>query len=222
MISRYKWYEARIPGTIHDFLEKIERHAFTSKTANGFIVNEERLGFRYIWQATLSAQRLNEDGATERQEITTINSQEIAIVSGNKILFRMENPARSTRELMNALESIIGFGFSCQQIIIKDKDIQESLAKIDNKKLNSLKVSGALLESKALARIELASKEGLDTENIKILSMSEFIVDAASYEVTYRGVKGQIGFSKAGTCKISGQLTGFLLGQIEQVLMTNK
>lgn len=219
MISRYKWYEIRLPGAVSDFLRKIRLHSYSPVTSSGFIVNEADLKFRYVWQSTISAASLDEDGNAEYQEIATINFQDITIIEGKRIVFRAENPVRSIRELMNALEQIAGFGFSCQQIIIENEDIQAALAEIENKRLNSLKVSGSIVKAKALARIELASKEGLEPSNIEILNFGDFMVDAASYEVTYKGVKGQVGFSKAGICKISGPLTGFLLRNIEQVIL---
>lgn len=219
MISRYKWYEVRLPGTVSDFLKKIGTHNYTPDKTTGFIVDETQTSFRYIWQSTISAQRLDNYGNAENQDIVTINSQDISIIGSARIVFRVENPARSIRELMNSLERIVGFGFSCQQITIKEEDILAALEPVENKKLNSLKVSGAIVKAKALARIELASKEGLDPTKIEILRTGEFVVDAASYEVSYKGVKGQVGFSKSGACKISGQLTGFLLENIERVLL---
>lgn len=220
MISRYKWYEVRLPGTVADFFSKIRTHSYTPETSSGFIVDESSLRFRYVWQSTISAAQLDGDGNAEYREVATINSQDVSLIGCQKLIFRAENPARSIRELMNSLEKIIGFGFSCQKIIIKDEDIQAALTDFDNKKLNSLKVSGAIVKSKALARIELASKEGLDPNNIEILSSGEFMIDAASYEVAYKGLKGQVGFSKAGVCKISGPLTGLLLANIERVILT--
>lgn len=219
MISRYKWYEVRLPINTKEFIRKLQTNTYTPASNFGFIVDESNFRFRFIWESTINTTLLDSEGNPQNQEISTINSQDVAIIIGARIMFRVESPARSTRELMNSLEKIIGFGFSCQPISLRDQDIQSALAGVDNKNLNSLKVSGSLRGAKALARIEIASKEGLNPSEIEILKSGEYVVEAALYDVSFKGVRGQIGFSKAGTCKLSGPLKELLLSKIEKVLL---
>jgi hypothetical protein len=219
MISRYKWYEVRLPIETDEFISKLQANAYTPTSNSGFIVDGNNLRFRYIWQSTISTTQLDSEGNPQYQEASTINSQDVAVIVDEQIMFRVESPARSTRELMNSLERIVGFGFSCQPLSLRDQDIHSALIEIDNKNLNSLKVSGPLRGARALARIEIASKEGLNPNDIEILNSGEYVIEAALYDVSFKGVRGQIGFSKAGTCKLSGPLKEHLLSKIENVLL---
>ena len=65
------------------------------------------------------------------------------------------------------------------------------------------------------------SKEGIDPASISLIDVANFTVDAASYEVTYNMIKGQIGFTRSGACKISGMLTPLILGKIEEAVLNN-
>lgn len=221
MISRYKWYEVRLPSSASDFLSSLQTQSYLPDASSGFIVNPSELRFRYIWRSFINTTSLDIEGNQEHQEFSTVNYQEIQLIGDKKLFFRAENPARSTREMMNSLEKISGFGFACQQKTITNEHILSALEIVETKKLNSIKVSGAISKAKALARIELVSKDGLDLQKIDFLHDGEFTVDAASYEVIYKGVRGQIGFSKTGACKISGQLSEFLLARMESVILNN-
>lgn len=218
MISRYKWYQVRLPCSVAEFFTKLRAVGYDSAGTAGFLTSESESSFRYIWPSTINAVRLDSEGNAEYQQIITVNSQSIIVLNERSTIFRFESPARSIREVLNALENAIGFGFACEQIVISDALVQTALESATRKVLNSLKVSGAIPKANSLARVELVSKEGINTENIKLLGMADFLVDAASYEVTYKGVKGQIGFSRSAACKISGPLTPFILSNIERAL----
>ncbi|WP_154912620.1 hypothetical protein [Pseudomonas fluorescens] len=89
------------------------------------------------------------------------------------------------REMLNALEAPVGFGFACEQIVISDRLVQAALESATSKTLNSLKVSGATHKVNSLARIELVSKGGINTQNVKLLGLADFLVEAASYDVIH-------------------------------------
>jgi len=164
MISRYKWYEARLPKGVKDLFYRLEAQTYSPQKSSGFIVDSSNSRFRYIWKSTISTAVLDDEGNAELQEISTVNSQDVAIHEGRRIVFRVENPARSLKDLLNTLEEIVGFGFTCEPISLKEEFIHEALSEIDNKKLNSLKVSGAIHGARAVARIELVAKDGLERE----------------------------------------------------------
>lgn len=222
MISRYKWYQVRLPCSVADFFKKLRAAGYDNANTTGFLTTESELSFRYIWPSTINAVRLDGEGNAEYEQVITVNSQPVTVLTESSIIFRFENPARSMREVLNALERAIGFGFSCEQIIISDELVKTALKNATSKTLNSLKLSGAIPNANSLARIELASKEGIKTENVKLLGLGDFIVDAASYEVTYKGLKGQIGFSRSAACKVSGPLTPFILRSIETALQIKR
>lgn len=218
MISRYKWYQVRLPCSVAEFFTKLRDIGYDNASTKGFLVNESESSFRYIWPSTINAVRLDNDGNYEYQQVATVNSQSVTVLSQRTIILRFESPVRSMRDVFNALESVIGFGFACEQIVINDSLVQTALVSATSKTLNTLKVSGAIPSANSLARIELASKEGINTEKVKLLGLSDFLVEAASYEVFYKGVKGHIGFSRSAACKISGPLTPFILSSLESAL----
>jgi len=222
MISRYKWYQVRLPCSVAGFFTRLRAAGYDNASTSGFLTSEVESSFRYIWPSTINAVRLDGEGNAEYQQVVTLNSQSVTVLNEHSIIFRFENPSRSIREVLNALERVIGFGFACEQIAISDGLVQVALEKTTSKILNSLKVSGAIPKANSLARVELASKEGINTENFKLLGLGDFLIDAASYEVTYKGVKGQIGFSRSAACKISGPLTPFILSSIESVLQAKR
>jgi hypothetical protein len=222
MISRYKWYQVRLPCSVAEFFTRLRVVGYDNVGTTGFLISESESSFRYIWPSTINAVRLDSDGNAEYQQVVTVNSQSVTVLNERSTIFRFESPARSIREVLNALERAIGFGFACEQIVISDGLVQAALEKATSKVLNSLKVSGAIPKANSLARIELASKEGISTENVKLLGLADFLVDAASYEVTYKGVKGQIGFSRSAACRISGPLTPFILSNIESALQAKR
>ncbi|HBO4312244.1 TPA: hypothetical protein L4V00_001808 [Pseudomonas aeruginosa] len=221
MISRYKWYQVRLPCSISEFFSKLALSAYNNASSTGFLAQEDESSFRYIWPSTINAVRLDSEGNAEYEQIVTINSQSVVVLGEKSVVFRFENPSRSMREVLNALERAVGFGFACEQIVFTDSLVQKALSNGTSKILNSLKVSGAIPEASALARVELASKEGIREENVKLLGLGEFVVEAASYEVSYKGLKGQVGFSRAAACKVSGLLAPFILANIETALLDN-
>lgn len=218
MISRYKWYQVRLPCSVAELFTKLRDIGYDNASTKGFLINESESSFRYIWPSTINAVRLDNDGNYEYQQVATVNSQSVTVLSQRTIILRFESPVRSMREVFNALESAIGFGFSCEQIVINDSLVQAALVSATSKTLNTLKVSGAIPSANSLARIELASKEGINTEKVKLLGLADFLVEAASYEVLYKGLKGHIGFSRSAACKISGPLTPFILSSLESAL----
>lgn len=222
MISRYKWYKVRLPCSISELLQKLRNNGYDADAALGFIVNEGEDSFRYIWPSTVSAVRFDAEGNEEVQKFVTINSQLVVILEGEMIVFRMENPSRSTRELMGAIEKCVGFGFSCEQIPIKDQLVKVALRSAENSKINSLKLAGAIDGAKILARVELASKEGIDPRHIDNFGFRDYVVESASYEAFYKGLKGHVGYSRTGVCKLSGALSPFILGNLEAELVRRR
>lgn len=218
MISRYKWYKVRLPCSTSELLSKLKANGFDVETSVGFITSEVDLSFRYIWPSTINATRYDAEGNSEVQEFVTINSQNVVILVGERIVFRMENPLRSTKDLMIAIEKCVGFGFSCEQLLIKDDLVKTALKSAESSKVNSLKLSGAIEGTRTLARLELASKDGIDLKEVEAFGFRQYVVEAASYEVAYRGLKGQVGYSRTGLCRLSGALAPFILGSLESCL----
>lgn len=93
---------------------------------------------------------------------------------------------------------------------------------IESAKLTGLSVSGAVVDQDLVAKLEFASKKGMDVEKIRWLRGLEYKIDSSAFEVTYRGLKGQVVLSSGGTVKVSGPLSPRLVAQIERYLTGRK
>lgn len=219
MISRFKWYAVRIPCSVDELLQKLTQSRYEPSLDSGFIVNIAERSFQFFWRTSIYATSIDLDGVSELNEVVSTCSQRVTILGTAKLMFRMEDPPRSSKELLNSLDKILGFGFTCEQILITDQIVRESIKGFDTITLNSLKLSGSISSISATARVEIASKVGIDPESVEGFGLSYSVVDAGSYSVRYKGLTGQVGFTRTGICKLSGDLTPRVQAYIEASLM---
>lgn len=219
MISRFKWYSVRLPCSVGDALQKLEKGRYEPTQRTGFIVDAGERSFQFFWKTSIYATVIDPDGTSSSEEITSVCSQKIQILGEEHIFFRLEDPPRSSKELLNALDKIIGLGFSCEQVIVTDELIRNSIESFHSITLNTLKLSGAIHSIAAIARVEIASKEGIDQKSIDNFGLSQSLIEAGTYSVRYKGSSGQVGFTRTGMCKISGERTARIKASIESNLM---
>jgi hypothetical protein len=183
MISKFKWYAVRLPCSVEQALKTLEGSRYEPTQRAGFIVELEERSFQFFWETTLYATIIDSDGTSRRDEITSVCSQKVKVLGNDRVIFRMEDPPRSSKELLNSLDRIFGFGFSCEQIIVTDELIRHSVESFHSLTLTTLKLSGAISSISAIARIEIASKSGIDQESIDNFGLSQSVVDAGTYWV---------------------------------------
>lgn len=222
MISKFKWYAVRLPCSVEQALQKLEEGRYEPTQRTGFIVELGERSFQFFWKTTLYATMIDSDGTSRREEITSVCSQKVKILGNKRVIFRMEDPPRSSKELLNSLDKIFGFGFSCEQIFVTDELIRRSVESFHSLTLTTLKLSGAISSISAIARVEIASKVGIDQKSIDNFGLSHPVVDAGTYSVQYKGVTGQVGFTRTGMCKISGDLAERIKVNIENALLNSK
>ncbi|WP_116866822.1 hypothetical protein [Pseudomonas syringae] len=222
MISRFKWYSVSLPCSVGEALQRLEEGRYDPSQRTGFIVDAGERSFQFIWKTSIYATVIDSSGSSSREEITSVCSQKIQVLGEEQIFFRLEDPPRSSKELLNALDKIIGFGFSCEQVVVTDELIRNSIEPFHSITLNTLKLSGAISSIAAIARVEIASKEGIDQESIENFGLSQSLIEAGTYSVRYKGSSGQVGFTRTGLCKISGELTARIKASIESNLINFK
>lgn len=222
MISKFKWYAVRLPCSVEQALQKLEDSRYEPTQRLGFIVEPGERSFQFFWKTTLYATMIDSDGTSRRDEVTSVCSQKVKILGKERIIFRMEDPPRSSKELLNTLDKIFGFGFSCEQIFVTDELIRHSMELFQPLTLTTLKLSGAISSITAIARVEIASKVGIDQKSIDNFGLSQSVVDAGTYSMQYKGVTGQVGFTRTGICKISGDLAERIKVNIEYALLNGK
>lgn len=222
MLTRYRWYRIQLPSGSLDLPDILANHPFVANASQGFTKAEGSLGgliYRFLWRSKVVITQFDDSGAPAYQEVTTVNFTDFAIINIEGITFlRIENPGRSIRDLLNAIEALVGLGFTCKPVTFEGSKPTTVFEEIETIKLIGLKVIDAVLDEDLVARMEFASKQGITLEKLTILEGVPNKIESASYELIYEGVKGVLAFTSNGTVKISGRLAPRLLHLVEQDL----
>lgn len=222
MLNRYRWYRIQLPREVTDLAEIITARPLGPGDTHGFSRTEGPTGARlnrFLWRTKVIVTQFDDAGTPSYQEVASVNFTDFAIIeSDGETFLRIENPGRNIRELLNALESMVGLGFTSKLLTFEKAKPTTVFERIQAFKLIGLKVVGAVVEEDLVARMEFASKQGMVVEKMKLLEGLHHKVDSATYELLYEGVRGQLSFSSGGTVKVSGQLAPRLVHLIEQDL----
>jgi hypothetical protein len=221
MLTRYRWYRIQIP--LNQGLAKIiSDNPLTQDASFGFSHISGEFGtskYRFLWRTKVLVTRFDDEGNPFYEEVASVSFTDFAIVSVDETTFlRIENPGRNIRELMNALESILGLGFTSKPLTFEKAKPTTVFESVDSTKLVGLKVVGAVIDDDLVARMEFASKRGMIVANMKLLNDLRYKVETSIFELIYEGVRGQLVFTSNGLVKISGQLAPRLVHLIEQDL----
>lgn len=222
MLNRYRWYRIQLPRGVTDLAEIITACPLGPGDTYGFSRTEGSTGtqlHRFLWRTKVIVTQFDDAGAPSYQEVASVNFTDFAIIGiDGETFLRIENPGRNIRDLLNALESRVGLGFTSKLLTFEKAKPTTVFESIQAFKLIGLKVVGAVVEEDLVARMEFASKQGMVVEKMKLLEGLRHKVDSATYELVYEGIRGQLAFSSSGTVKVSGQLAPRLVHLIEQDL----
>ncbi len=222
MQARYRWYRIQLPRATPDLSSIIDRSPLIPNAMQGFTKMEGSLGspiYRFLWRSKVVITQFDNSGIPSYQEVATVNFTDFAIVQFDGITFlRIENLGRSIRDLLNAIESTVGLGFTCRAVTFENAKPTPVCENLQLTKLIGLKVVGAVLKDDLVARMEFVSKQGITLDKLNCLEGVPHKIESASYELIYQGIKGQLSFASNGTVKVSGQLAPRLIHFIEQDL----
>ena len=222
MLTRYRWYRIKMPRGDYNLPIIITGKPLTQNTSFGFSHIEGTIGspkFRFLWRTKVVVTRFDDEGTPFCEEVASVSFTDFAIIQVDGVTFlRIENPSRNIRELLNALESILGLGFTSKQLTFDKAKPTTVFESVDSTKLVGLKVVGTVIDNELVARMEFASKQGMIVENMKLLNDLRYKVDTSIFELIFEGVRGQLVFTSSGLVKISGQLAPRLVHLIEQDL----
>jgi len=223
VIERYKWYAITLPINLDQLYTKMSESYYSDGMDSGFQqIDRQASEFSFLWQSSIAVPFIDENGELNSQVVRTINRQDVAILRGHRTILRLKEPLRSTRPLFNALEKIMGYGFTCELISLTPRHIDRILDSVDSHRLTNSKISGSMPELKLLTRMEFMSKEGISLDYLEVLKGIKYTVDSASYEIFQGSHKGKISISVTGLCKASGSLSERLIRQLEQILITEQ
>lgn len=222
MQTRYRWFRIQLPDRARDFAALVATRSFDSTSPSGFARVPGGVGgtsYRFLWRSRVVVTRLDAEGVPTYEQIDSVSFTDFALVTVADLTFlRIENPGRNVRDLLNALETLVGMGFTVKPVVFDKGQPSTVFLSVDASKLVGLKVVGAVLADDLVARMEFASKEGMVVENMTVLDGLKYKVEHAVFELAIGGLKGQIAFVANGTVKISGQVAPMLVGLVEQDL----
>lgn len=222
MQTKYKWFRIQLPARARDLTALFATRPFDSISTHGFARVPGVFGgasYRFLWRSRVVVTKLDLEGLPTYEQIESVSFTDFALVEISDLIFlRVENPGRSVRDLLNALETLAGIGFTAKPITFDKGQPSTVFSSVDASKLVGLKIVGAVLADDLLARMEFVSKEGMLIENMKVLDGLKYKVEHAVFELLLGGLKGQISFSTNGTVKISGQVAPMLVSMVEKDL----
>lgn len=222
MQTRYRWFRIQLPARVRDLATLVATRSFDSTSMSGFAHVPGGVGgpsYRYLWRSRVVVTRLDAEGVPTYEQIDSVSFTDFALVAVADLTFlRIENPSRNVRDLLNALETLVGMGFTAKPVVFEKGQPSTVFRSVDASKLVGLKVVGAVLADDLVARMEFASKEGMVVENMTVLDGLKYKVEHAVFELVIGGLKGQIAFAANGTVKISGKVAPKLIGLVEQDL----
>ncbi|SDM52347.1 hypothetical protein SAMN05428957_10753 [Oryzisolibacter propanilivorax] len=220
MQIRYRWFRIQLPARSRDFAAIVANCPFEPGSTYGFARAPSGGAFyRYLWRSRVVVTKLNSEGAPTYEQIDSVSFIDFAVVElGNLIFLRIENAGRNIRDLLNALETLVGIGFTAKPVTFDKERPSSVFNSVDSSRLIGLKVVGAVLADDLVARMEFVSKEGMVVEKMDVLSGLKYKVDLAVFELVLSGLRGQIAFAANGSVKISGQIAPKLISLVEQDL----
>jgi hypothetical protein len=219
MFKRYRWYRIQIPKNSISLHEAVSKNTLKTENDFGFSRIEHGTGmpgYRFLWRTTITVTKFDESGALTFEDLSTVSFTDFTIINiDEEIFLRVENPARTLKELFNTLESIYGLGFTNKRVSFEKNKPKRIFESINAVTLVKLKVINAVFANDLVGRLELESKKGIFPDQIKMLQNVPYRIDSASYELVYEGIHGQLTFSANGSVKVSGALTSRILYLIE-------
>jgi hypothetical protein len=222
MNSRYRWYRIQLPSESEPLPSILARTLFGNAAAFGFQWLESTgtaVRFRFVSRVTVVVTHLDDTGTPAYEQVSSVSFTDFAVVSVDGSLFlRIENPPRNARDLLNAIESAVGFGFTCKLLVFEKTWPQLIFENVDSWKLVGLKAIDVVVGEDIVARIDFASTNGIDPEKLSILRGLRYRVDCSTYELFYHGLGGQLVVTAAGAVRIGGLLAPKVLNLIEREL----
>lgn len=218
-MKRIRWYRLKLPSSFYEFTLALEKKKMQDANSCGFLDVSDGWGkkLKYFYKNKLLISQIDSNGEEKKTFVETIeNFILIFFEVNNQIYLRVEDPPRSLRDFMNNIELIAGFGFSATPIIFSREDQLNILGNHYSCKIIGFKGVGSKKEPKIVARIEVASKEEINIEEIDFIKDINFQTDHISYEVDFNFSKSQITFTSSGVVKINGSLEDDLLERIEK------
>lgn len=224
---KYRWYLLRSDFSLTQIAKKLRNQQLTEERVFGFmrLPNEdypERICFRHLRRTKIQFIVADQSGEAQQQTFETLSTVEIQLFERSGCVWlRVENPPRSLRDLLGDIETVLGLGISITPMLFDLKQQRRALRRADSIQMVAFKGIGSSAEHNALARFEVASKDGVDPDRLDFLSHLEFKIDHATFEVVRKMLRGQVAFLPSGLIRLAGPLVPYLLQELENELTSS-
>ncbi|MBC7489734.1 MAG: hypothetical protein H7240_06935 [Glaciimonas sp.] len=160
------------------------------------------------------------DGSIIPGVASTMEQHQIRIFCRNSQLYiALIDPPRGAKVISDFLTYIsMGREFFIESLEISRELIEGHIIKFESAKLISAKIKDFHIYDKAVARLEVTSKEGLRSDIAPILEGKFHRTESLTYEVMHKFRKGLITYLANGTVRISALLVEYGLPSFEQQL----
>ncbi|AXW04370.1 hypothetical protein CJO82_00030 [Ralstonia solanacearum] len=204
-------------------MKRIKAIKFAADTHSGFLpAFDDAMApntLRFLWRSAVTTTSFDELGNRTNQTIKSVEQLLVTLYVANDLVWlRVTDPPRSMRELFNALERVGGFGMAIDPHVFSAKQQVQMLRRCTDFRLIGLRGVGSSTEHRFVARIELASKEGIQPKRLPFLEQLRFTADHSSYEIVEQGLQGQVTFTATGVVRVAGPILPFILSQLEAEL----
>lgn len=220
-MMRYRWFRVSLPLRLEKVIQLLSDTPLVSDTPFGFSrIDDSQSGrLRFWWRTQVVVSHLDEYGEPSFEPIASVSFTDFEFLTLDKhLVLRVENPGRSCRDLLNALETVFGYGFYCKSITFEGAHYPSFFTGIGPANLVGLKVVGSLPNQGLLARVDLASKEGMLEEEIPLLQGMKYRTDQAIFEILFHGTRGKIAITSSGLIRTTGHLAPMLVDLVQQAL----
>lgn len=224
-MKRYKWFRISLPLRLGQLVKRLGQLSFGAERESGFLFvagAQGRFRFRYFRRTKVAVNVVDENGGPSTQVIDAVESFEFEFSdAGEFLLLRIDEPPRSIKSLLDRLEQVCGGVLSVSLLSFAFGDHGLILDGLQSYKLVALKGVGADRRQRYVARVEVASREGIVIEQLSLLRGLEFSIDNSTYEVLCGLGRGQVSFSSSGVVKLGDQVAETLLEAVERYLQKN-
>lgn len=196
-------------------------HELAKKRLKIIQMDASGIEFHYTIIRQLSAVEILADGAERKTSIPTMERYSVRIFqAASQIYMALLDPPRGTRiqsEILSVLIADQDYFF--EPLEISRPMIVKHISRFDSARLVSAKVRDLKISDTAIARLEVASKEGIDSDIAPILHGKFFRLDSMTYEVTHKFQRGLVTYMSNGTVRAATALVETVFPGFEQVLV---
>ena len=225
-MNKYRWFEVQAGINAEKIAQKLISAKLSESSNTGFATRKceektERLFLQFLNRITIRMMVIGADGVPKEQDIDTVSSIDFSIFQiSSRTWLRVDDPPRSLRVFLASFEAVLGLGVAIRPVIASLALQRYALQDADSVNLVSFKGIGGSVPHQAIARFEVAAKQGLIPERIEFLHHLDFKIEQSTFEVVKQMTRGQISFAPTGMVRITGPLAPFLLQEVEKVLLT--